>query len=79
MRRPRYKIVFDCFGELPLVLAVHVFAGLDAPGFLVPCVELDPRDRGSPKEVAEVVRPSSRTCDLFGWSFDAVTLDSLVG
>ena len=35
MRRPRYKIVFDCFGELPLVLAVHVFAGLDAPGFLV--------------------------------------------
>ena len=59
MRRPRYKIVFDCFGELPLVLAVHVFARLDAPRFLVPCVELDPRDRGSPEEVAEVVRPSS--------------------
>ena len=65
MRRPGHVLILDCFGELALVLAVHVFSGLDAPGLFVPGVELDPRDRGSSEEIAEVVRPPARACDLF--------------
>ena len=65
MRRPGHVLILDRFGELALVLAVHVFSGLDAPGLFVPGVELDPRDRGSSEEIAEVVRPPARACDLF--------------
>ena len=79
MRRPGHVLILDCFGELALVLAVHVFSGLDAPGLFVPGVELDLRDRGSSEEIAEVVRPPARACDLFRLELRRRDLDSLVG